>query len=480
MVATVALMAMVSCNKEEINNGAEATKPSYYVEFTAEIVDDNTETVPTPANAQTRTSYDASSKTTRWTTGDLISVNGKKFEIKELSSDGLSASFINAEELGEDFKAPYTAIYPYNTTSGTAVVPTEQTVSNGTFPEESVVTIAYSASDNVLSFKHVCSVVKFQVATEGVNELTFSSATNIAGTISVNANNGGEPSYTTTSGSKTITVKPANGTFKTNEIYYVSVLPTTTAQKFEIKAEGVTVKSGDVTFKRNKVMDAKILTVNYVYVRPSAHWRYESARFAAYFYQGDQNIWVNLTFVESNVYRAVCPEGYGTVIFCRMNPKATENKWENKWNQTNDLVVSTNIGKVYLVKHLTWDKGEGSWTSLDSAKKYFEPVVYFDANGWETSSAKLAVYLCNGTASAKWIQLNHFINKLYAAELPSKFDASLYKNIIFVRKPSDASLDWNNIWNQTSDLSCSEIVGGKFCCKPSKVESYCSVSWSKW
>ena len=42
MVAAVALMAMVSCNKEEINNNVveQPQEPSYYVEFVASIAED--------------------------------------------------------------------------------------------------------------------------------------------------------------------------------------------------------------------------------------------------------------------------------------------------------------------------------------------------------------------------------------------------------------------------------------------------------
>ena len=55
MVAAVALMAMISCNKEEINNigepqepqTPEVVEPSYYVEFTADLGADDA--VSTPA-----------------------------------------------------------------------------------------------------------------------------------------------------------------------------------------------------------------------------------------------------------------------------------------------------------------------------------------------------------------------------------------------------------------------------------------------
>ena len=65
MVAAVALMAFVSCNKEEINNNVvdQPQEPSYYVEFVASIADD----------AETK-AFDAELKKTYWDEGEAISI----------------------------------------------------------------------------------------------------------------------------------------------------------------------------------------------------------------------------------------------------------------------------------------------------------------------------------------------------------------------------------------------------------------------
>ena len=54
--------------------------------------------------------------------------------------------------------------------------------------------------------------------------------------------------------------------------------------------------------------------------------------------------------------------GYPNVIFCRMNPNATANNWNNKWNQTEDLVIPTDGNNLYTIKDGTWDKGGGTWS----------------------------------------------------------------------------------------------------------------------
>ena len=470
MVAAVALMAMVSCNKEYMNNGTDAPKPSYYVEFTAAI--DNEEDAPVlqQVAAQTKTSYNSSKKTTCWSTGDEISVNGKKFRVEELINGGLQARFLNVEELGENFGAPYTAIYPYNATAGTAEVPATQTVSNGTFADESVVTVAYAESGNELSFKHVSSVVKFQVSTEGIKELTFSSASNIAGTINVNANKGGEPSFTAKAGKKEITVKPSSGSFKTNETYYVSVLPTSSASKFEIKAEGVTVKSGNVTFKRNKVMDAKAISVKYVYLKPNANWKDSNARFAANFFVKDSHSdWVSMSDTDNDgIFSCVVPEGYNNVILCRMKP-STSNEWSNKWDQTNDLTLQTNTNNCYVVHIEEWSYGAGAWMTTSDAKR---TLYLLPTSEWDKDNARFAAYFYGN--GEKWVSMTKFATNKYYVVAPTG-----YPSVIFCRmNGSQSANNWDNKWNQSADLTI-PTNGNNTCTISNHWANKATGTWSK-
>ena len=102
MVAAVALMAMVSCNKEEVNNGGvEVTpEPTVIVEFEAGF------------DIETKTALDAEGTKTVWTLEDRISINGQEFKVSEIKEDG-KAIFVNVADLPAAFGAPFTAIYPY-------------------------------------------------------------------------------------------------------------------------------------------------------------------------------------------------------------------------------------------------------------------------------------------------------------------------------------------------------------------------------
>ena len=153
--------------------------------------------------------------------------------------------------------------------------------------------------------------------------------------------------------------------------YYVFQLPAT--------ATGKTVNvvfndgAGSQTKDLAGVVEGNLFFDNYVepvapsevvlYLQPNANWNVDGARFAAYFF-GNGETWVDMTLVEgeTNIYAVTVPAGFEDVIFCRMNPGAAANNWNNKWNQTDDLKVPTDGTNLYTVTEDTWDKGGGEWS----------------------------------------------------------------------------------------------------------------------
>ena len=99
-----------------------------------------------------------------------------------------------------------------------------------------------------------------------------------------------------------------------------------------------------------------------LYLTPNANWKSDGARFAAYFFNGSGNAWASMTKVagQTDLYEVAAPSGtWDKVIFCRMNPSATANNWNNKWNQTGDLTYDGNKNH-YKINSGSWDKG--TWT----------------------------------------------------------------------------------------------------------------------
>ena len=111
-----------------------------------------------------------------------------------------------------------------------------------------------------------------------------------------------------------------------------------------------------------------------IYVTVHSQWTADNARFAAYFFGTNGNIWTNMTNIKDAVYSLTVPAGeWDGMIICRMNPNNTENRWNNDgeenapfWGaQTQDIKYEE--GKNHYVinsEDATWDgnKPGGSWT----------------------------------------------------------------------------------------------------------------------
>ena len=122
------------------------------------------------------------------------------------------------------------------------------------------------------------------------------------------------------------------------------------------------------------VVDKNYFYTNYVepaqpsgltlYLQPNDNWKVDGARFAAYFF-GAGETWVDMTLVEgeTDIYSVEAPAGYPNVIFCRMNPNATDNNWNNKWNQTGDLEVPADDKVLFVVPANAWNGATTGWTT---------------------------------------------------------------------------------------------------------------------
>ncbi len=120
------------------------------------------------------------------------------------------------------------------------------------------------------------------------------------------------------------------------------------------------------TGEHNYVDGACVCGSRVIYFVPNSDWNQAGARFAAYFFEGSDTVWVDLTDEDGDgTYQVVVPEGYTNVIICRMNPSTTENNWDNRWNQTGDLTVPTDSAVLYTVPNGTWDGSDNThWSTL--------------------------------------------------------------------------------------------------------------------
>ena len=136
-----------------------------------------------------------------------------------------------------------------------------------------------------------------------------------------------------------------------------------------------------------------------LYLQPNSNWLIDDARFAAYFF-GNGDTWVSMTDSDGDgLYEVEAPEGYTSVIFCRMNPANTTNSWDNRWNQTSNLAIPTDGTNCYTVKDGTWDKGGGSWStySTDCSHVYDAGSVTTAATCTTAGEMTYTCTLCGAT-----------------------------------------------------------------------------------
>ena len=110
-----------------------------------------------------------------------------------------------------------------------------------------------------------------------------------------------------------------------------------------------------------------------VYLHPNSDWRSANARFAMYCF-GNGDTWVNLTAVanSSNYYSATIPSGYTSIIMCRMDPATSVNNWDNKWDQSPDLTLSSSTGNTYRITGWSTGTWAGTYgTSFPALDGYY-------------------------------------------------------------------------------------------------------------
>ena len=171
---------------------------------------------------------------------------------------------------------------------------------------------------------------------------------------------------------------------------------------------------------------------NEIFFKPNNNWKSDGARFAAWF-NGDK--WKDLN-KNGDVYSCEIPSGATEVIFCRMDPKKATNNWNNKWNQTGHLTLTTE--NLYTLN-------EGEWGN----KLYLKPNSNWFQKDGNKKDPRFAAYFFNSGSDYAWVSMGNPVDGVYSCDIPAK----VYKNVIFCRmNGGNETNDWNNKYNQSSDL----------------------------
>lgn len=376
-----ALAMSASCQKTEQNS----TEKGNSVVFTAQF--DNEK------NVDVRTVLDETGKKSLW----------NKDEIRVLNEEGASAVY-KTDAMGQA-SATFTILEEGATFSGNrfmAACPAEpagraswdtggktikwlwlkdeQLPVAGSYDPAAHIAVAYTEGTE-LSFKNACALLKFTVASENVSEVvvyTTGGGENtlyLSGNFDVDMSDQNNYKFSRTSGDGSwggnyVKIKAAEGEYlEKSKTYYMACIPVTAILNLEVVVNGVrqTIRttSAAVEIKRNDVLDlGDVAPVEKtLYLKPQAgFWDQANARFEAYVFAGEENMWYDFTKVKDGIYSVSFPMKWTGLVLVRRGPDHTSHSWDDKerWNKTSDIILSS-LGDNNLITITGW--GESDYTT---------------------------------------------------------------------------------------------------------------------
>lgn len=376
-----ALAMSASCQKTEQNS----TEKGNSVVFTAQF--DNEK------NVDVRTVLDETGKKSLWNKDQICVLNeeGASAVYKTDAMGQASATFTILEEgatfSGNRFMAACPA-EPAGKASWDAGGKTikwlwlkdEQSPVAGSYDPAAHIAVAYTEGTE-LSFKNACALLKFRVASENVSEVvvyTTGGGENtlyLSGNFDVDMSEQNNYKFSRTSGDGSwggnyVKIKAADGAYLENgKTYYMTCLPVTAVLNLEVVANGIrqTIRktSAAVEVKRNDVLDlGDVAPVEKtLYLKPQADlWDLANARFEAYVFAGEENMWYDFTKVKDGIYSVSFPMKWTGLVLVRRGPDHTSHSWDDKerWNKTSDISLN-GLGENNLITITGW--GESDYTT---------------------------------------------------------------------------------------------------------------------
>ena len=145
-----------------------------------------------------------------------------------------------------------------------------------------------------------------------------------------------------------------------------------------------------------------------VYLKPGV-WNADGARFAAYLFKGEENTWVDFSSTPGadgstgTYFKADIPVSYTSMILVRMKSGTTENNWDNKWNQTDDIDI-TELADKTLYRITGWGSGSNSpYDTTTWPEQSTDPDPQTEQVTWTVAGNNEALF---GTAWAPALEAN--------------------------------------------------------------------------
>lgn len=265
---SLAVMAL-SCAKEQ-NPGVQIPEKTS-MKFTA------------VAEEVTKTALDQDGASVKWLAGDQVAVfdgsninaeNGNDEGVRfQAQSEGTSV-VISGE--ANPAAAEYYAIYPFSSGHSmsaenvfTTQIPAQQLVSAGSMADDCAVMLAKAEGD-VLHFKNVASLVKFDLAVDGVKSMTLIGNNNevLAGQFQLVWNEGNPQVQGYVKPEVTVTLRDAAGADLAKGEYYFTILPAEFTKGFSVilgmndGSQQIVSRSAALALERNKIFRTQAVPEN--------------------------------------------------------------------------------------------------------------------------------------------------------------------------------------------------------------------------
>lgn len=148
------------------------------------------------------------------------------------------------------------------------------------------------------------------------------------------------------------------------------------------KTGNVTITDANSASTTIKATGTGTVTANFetakrIYLKPAGdnhQWATGAPRYAVYVL--DDQTWHNMTRINdgdsdtgNDIYYCDIKSTDQEVIFCRMDPSAAANNWENRWTQTEDLTLPDNCNLFDIDKDASTDKNvkaTGTWMEYNA------------------------------------------------------------------------------------------------------------------
>ena len=461
MVAAVALLAAVSCIREQVTEHLSACE---VVTFEASV-----------DGADTKTVLDG--KVSKWSGQEWIQIVGSKaywFGSEKMDTPSDRAIFSYNGANGEFVESgAIMAVYPAGnkpyTLGDEAVsgvsIKTSQNAIEGSYDKDAALMVAYAdAKDGSLQYKNVHALLKFTMGSENIGKVTFwgtladGSTALVSGSGSV-LYNAGNPVFTPLAikdGGAAYVELLNDAKFKKDAVYYIAVAP----GKFKsvtVEFDGISAKSKtfDTPYeiRRNTILDLGTLesqSTGRVIVGSTAALGNWNAGSGVQFVEGTNYYEAkNVTLTGSEEFKLVIDGKWFS-----SSSTAKTGVWLSLVDGAN-MKLAANTYDFYLTK----DAEARLYIAVAGSSEPTAPGVVAAKDGylylkpntnWKKDGARFAAYFFGNGET--WVSMTDPDGDgIFEVQIPT---SKKYPSVIFCRmNPSASANNWSNKWNQSADLT---------------------------